>query len=99
MADIDPHRFRFLRRAGPDRVRAAGRALWPARWCDRDLLDRRRFRLVTQIAMLLCSTALAALTIANPVSPWLLLTLLFGVGTGQALTSLSQAVWPWPGLA
>jgi MFS family permease len=52
-----------------------------------DLVDRRRFLLVTQAMMLLAATALGLLAIAGLVSPWLLLALIFAVGTGQALTS------------
>ncbi|MBV9600451.1 MAG: MFS transporter, partial [Chloroflexi bacterium] len=52
-----------------------------------DLVDRRRFLLITQTAMLVAALVLAGLTIANLVSPWSLLLLVFAVGTGQALTS------------
>jgi MFS family permease len=52
-----------------------------------DLVDRRRFLLVTQVFMLVAAAALGALAIAGLVTPWVLLALLFGVGTGQALTS------------
>ena len=52
-----------------------------------DLVDRRRFLLITQALMLLAATALGALALAGLVSPWLLLALIFAVGTGQALTS------------
>jgi MFS family permease len=52
-----------------------------------DLVDRRRFLLITQTFMLLAATALGFLTIAGLLSPWLLLALIFTVGTGQALTS------------
>jgi MFS family permease len=52
-----------------------------------DLVDRRRFLLVTQVLMLVAAAALGALAIAGLVSPWLLLALIFAVGTGQALTS------------
>ena len=52
-----------------------------------DLVDRRRFLLITQTMMLLAATALGLLAIAGLVSPWLLLALIFAVGTGQALTS------------
>jgi predicted MFS family arabinose efflux permease len=52
-----------------------------------DLVDRRRFLLVTQTMMLVAATALGFLAIAGLVSPWLLLGLIFAVGTGQALTS------------
>ena len=52
-----------------------------------DLVDRRRFLLVTQTFMLVAATALGALAIAGLVTPWVLLALVFAVGTGQALTS------------
>ena len=52
-----------------------------------DLVDRRRFLLITQSMMLLAATALGLLAIAGLVTPWLLLALIFAVGTGQALTS------------
>ena len=52
-----------------------------------DLVDRRRFLLFTQIFMLLAAAALGALAIAGLVTPWLLLGLIFAVGTGQALTA------------
>jgi MFS family permease len=52
-----------------------------------DLVDRRRFLLVTQTFMLVAAAALGALAIAGLVTPWVLLALVFAVGTGQALTS------------
>jgi MFS family permease len=52
-----------------------------------DLVDRRRFLLITQVLMLVAAAALGALAIAGLVTPWLLLALIFAVGTGQALTS------------
>ena len=52
-----------------------------------DLVDRRRFLLITQGLMLLAATALGLLAIAGLVTPWVLLALIFAVGTGQALTS------------
>jgi MFS family permease len=52
-----------------------------------DLVDRRRFLLVTQALMLVAAVALGALALAGLVSPWTLLALIFAVGTGQALTS------------
>jgi len=52
-----------------------------------DLVDRRRFLLVTQVVMLAAAAALGALAIAGLVTPWVLLALIFAVGTGQALTS------------
>jgi MFS family permease len=52
-----------------------------------DLVDRRRFLLSTQTFMLAAAAALGALAIAGLVTPWVLLALVFAVGTGQALTS------------
>lgn len=52
-----------------------------------DLVDRRRFLLATQTFMLVAATALGALAIAGLITPWVLLALVFAVGTGQALTS------------
>jgi MFS family permease len=52
-----------------------------------DLVDRRRFLLLTQSLMLVAAVALGALAIAGLVTPWVLLALVFAVGTGQALTS------------
>ena len=52
-----------------------------------DLVDRRRFLLVTQAVMLVAAAALGVLAIAGLVTPWVLLALIFAVGTGQALTS------------
>jgi predicted MFS family arabinose efflux permease len=52
-----------------------------------DLVDRRKFLLITQAIMLIAAAALGALTIAGLITTWTLLALLFAVGTGQALTS------------
>jgi predicted MFS family arabinose efflux permease len=52
-----------------------------------DLVDRRRFLLGSQAVMLLAATLLGALTLAGLVTPWVLLALIFAVGTGQAFTS------------
>ena len=52
-----------------------------------DLVDRRRFLLITQTFMLAAAAALGGLAIAGLITPWSLLALLFAVGTGQALTS------------
>ncbi len=45
-----------------------------------DLVDRRRFLLVTQTLMLVAAAALGALAIAGLVTPWVLLALIFAVG-------------------
>ncbi len=52
-----------------------------------DLVNRRRFLLFTQTFMLVAAAALGVLAIAGLVTPWVLLALVFAVGTGQALTS------------
>lgn len=52
-----------------------------------DLVDRRHFLLITQTLMLVAAAALGALAIAGLVTPWVLLALVFAVGSGQALTS------------
>jgi MFS family permease len=52
-----------------------------------DLVDRRRFLLITEAIMLVAAAALGLLAIAGLVTPWVLLALVFAVGTGQALTS------------
>jgi predicted MFS family arabinose efflux permease len=52
-----------------------------------DLVDRRRFLLITQAIMLVAAASLGLLAIAGLVTPWVLLALVFAVGTGQALTS------------
>jgi predicted MFS family arabinose efflux permease len=52
-----------------------------------DLVDRRRFLLITQAIMLVAAASLGVLAIEGLVTPWVLLALVFAVGTGQALTS------------
>jgi len=52
-----------------------------------DLVDRRRFLLIAQGFMLAAATVLGVLALAGLVTPWLLLALIFAVGTGQALTA------------
>ncbi len=52
-----------------------------------DLVDRKRLLLITQMVMLVAAVALGALALAGLVTPWVLLALTFGLGTGQALTS------------
>ncbi len=52
-----------------------------------DLVDRRRFLLITQTLMLAAAAVLGVLAIRGLVTPWVLLALVFAVGTGQALTS------------
>jgi MFS family permease len=52
-----------------------------------DLVDRRKFLLVSQGVMLAAAVALGALALAGLVTPWTLLALIFALGVGQALTS------------
>jgi MFS family permease len=52
-----------------------------------DLFDRRRLLIGSQLFMGVSTLALAALTIADAVTPWALLTALFLVGAGQAWTA------------
>jgi predicted MFS family arabinose efflux permease len=52
-----------------------------------DLVDRRRFLLFAQAAMLAAAAALGAMALAGRVTPWTLLALIFALGTGQALTA------------
>jgi MFS family permease len=52
-----------------------------------DLVNRRQFLIITQTLMLIAAAALGFLALAGLVTPWLLLALIFAVGTGQALTS------------
>jgi MFS family permease len=52
-----------------------------------DLVDRRRFLIIAQSLMLFAAAALGALAVAGLVTPWVLLGLIFALGTGQALTS------------
>jgi MFS family permease len=52
-----------------------------------DLFDRRHLLLVSQALMLLAAAALGALALAGLVTPWVLLALVFAVGTGSALTA------------
>jgi MFS family permease len=52
-----------------------------------DLVDRRRFLLVAQTFMLLAALALGLLALDGLVTPWVLLALVFALGSGQAWTS------------
>jgi MFS family permease len=52
-----------------------------------DLVDRRHLLLITQAFMLVAAAALGALALAGLVTPWVLLALVFAVGTGSALTA------------
>jgi MFS family permease len=52
-----------------------------------DLVDRRTLLMWSTAFMIAASVLLAVLTLADLVTPWVLLALLFAVGTGQAWTS------------
>jgi predicted MFS family arabinose efflux permease len=52
-----------------------------------DLVDRRRFLLISQGFMLAAAMALGVLALAGLVTPWTLLALIFILGIGQALTA------------
>jgi MFS family permease len=60
-----------------------------------DVFDRRRVLIVSQWFMLGSAAVLAALTFSGDVTPWVLLSLTFAIGTGRALTAPSwQAIQP-----
>src|SRR5207245_1890292 len=60
-----------------------------------DIVDRRRLLLVTQAWMLVAATALGVCTVAGLTGPWLLLSLTFGMGLGNALNAPAwQATTP-----
>jgi MFS family permease len=52
-----------------------------------DLVDRRRLLLATQAFMVVAAATLGVLALADAVTPWLLLGLIFALGVGQAFTS------------
>src|SRR5216110_2576073 len=60
-----------------------------------DIVDRRRLLLVTQAWMLVAATVLGVSTVAGHTGPWLLLSLTFGMGLGNALNAPAwQATTP-----
>lgn len=60
-----------------------------------DVLDRRRTLLFTQGWMLISAAVLAALTVLDATTPWLLLILTFGLGAGAAMNAPAwQATTP-----
>lgn len=60
-----------------------------------DIVDRRKLLVFTQLWMLVCAGALAALTMADLVTPTVLLTLTFAMGAGGALMGPAwQAIQP-----
>lgn len=50
-----------------------------------DRVDPRKLLIVTHVWMMLAAAALGALTIANLMTPWLLLAFLFAIGSGYAM--------------
>ena len=60
-----------------------------------DIVDRRRLLLVAQSWMLLVAAALAAVTFAGQMTPWVLLAMTFLLGLGSALNAPAwQAITP-----
>ncbi len=60
-----------------------------------DMVDRRRFLLVTQAWMVVAAAALGVLTLADMVTPWGLLVLTFALGLGAAMNAPAwQAIVP-----
>ena len=60
-----------------------------------DIFDRRRILLVSQTFMLVSAGLLALLTVADDITPAILLALTFAIGLGMALTAPSwQAIQP-----
>lgn len=60
-----------------------------------DLVDRRKFLLITQSWMVAASAALGVLTILHSVTPWVLLTFTFLLGLGAVMNDPAwQAITP-----
>ncbi|MGH7190212.1 MAG: MFS transporter, partial [Acetobacteraceae bacterium] len=60
-----------------------------------DIVDRRRFLILTQIEMLVAAALLAALTAIGAMNAWTLLALTFAVGVGTAMNGPAwQAIIP-----
>jgi MFS family permease len=60
-----------------------------------DMVDRRRFLLITQGWMVVASTALAILTLTHHITPWVLLSLTFILGLGSVMNDPAwQAITP-----
>jgi MFS family permease len=60
-----------------------------------DMVDRRRFLLITQGWMVIASTILAVLTLTHHVTPWVLLSLTFVLGLGSVMNDPAwQAITP-----
>ncbi|MCW5890706.1 MAG: MFS transporter [bacterium] len=56
-----------------------------------DIVDRRRYLLLTQAWMLLSATVLGLCTLAGLTTPWLLIGLTFSIGVGAALNNPAWA--------
>jgi MFS family permease len=60
-----------------------------------DILDRRRLLITTQVFMLACAAALSGLTFMHQITPLVLLSMSFLIGTGSALSMPAfQAIVP-----
>ena len=60
-----------------------------------DIVDRRRLLLATQVWMLVAAAALGVCTVLGLTGPWLLLSLTFCMGLGNALNAPAwQATTP-----
>jgi MFS family permease len=60
-----------------------------------DLVDRRRFLLITQTWMVLAAGALGLLTLSGMITPWLILALTFAMGLGAVMNDPAwQAITP-----
>jgi MFS family permease len=60
-----------------------------------DMVDRRRFLLITQGWMVLASAALGVLTLMHHITPWVLLTFTFLLGLGAVMNDPAwQAITP-----
>ena len=67
------------------RVHAADSASGAFRRALADRVDRRKLLIVTHVWMMLAAGALGVLTIADMMTPWLLLGFLFAIGAGYAM--------------
>jgi len=60
-----------------------------------DIVDRRKLLITTQVFMLACAAALSGLTFLHQITPMVLLTMSFLIGTGSALSMPAfQAIVP-----
>lgn len=56
-----------------------------------DIVDRRKYLIVTQLWMFCCATLLALMAQADQLEPWSLLALTFALGAGAAMAMPAQA--------